>query len=71
MFFLCLMESQKFHDDENYSNKDYAKVSGVSPKELLKLELEFMELVNFKMFIKDDEYEAYSQRFEKLWSLQL
>lgn len=71
MFFLCLMESQKFHDDENYSHKDYAKVSGVSPKELLKLELEFMELVNFNMFIKDDEYEAYSQRFEKLWSLQL
>lgn len=67
MFFLCLMEAQKFYDDESFTNKDYAKVCGVSPNELLLLETEFMDLIEFNLFIQDNDFIVVREKFEKLW----
>lgn len=67
IIFMCFMETQKFFEDENYNNSDYAKVCGVSINELLLMEVSFMELINFNMFIKEEDYIKYNKTFEQLW----
>ena len=71
VFFLCMMETQKYYDDEFFKNKDYSKVSGISTKELLELELEFLNNINFNIFIKDDDYIQYKQKLQALCQKQI
>ena len=52
-FFMCMMETQKYYEDENFKNKDYAKVCGITTDELLELELEFMNYMDFNINIKE------------------
>lgn len=66
VFFLCMMETQKYYSDENFTNKDYAKVCGISTDELLELEMEFMNYMDFNIFIKDEDYKNYKQKMKKL-----
>jgi hypothetical protein len=65
VFFICLMETHKFFDDNTFTNKDYAKMCGVSVEELLNMEIYFLECINFNLFIKDDEFKKYKDNFEK------
>ena len=65
IFFTCLMETHKFFDDNTFTNKDYAKMCGVSVDELLKMEIYFLESINFNLFIKDDEFKKYKDNFEQ------
>ena len=67
VIFICFMETQKFFEDENYKNSDYAKVCGISVNELLLMEVSFMELINYNMFVKEEEYIEYNKSFECLW----
>ena len=67
MIFMCFMETQKFYEDESYKNKDYANVCGVNVDELLLMEVSFMEIINFNMFIKDEDFQNYYKNFIQLW----
>ena len=66
MIFMCFMETQKFYEDESYKNKDYARVCGVSIDELLLMEVSFMEIINFNLYIKDEDYQKYYKNFIQL-----
>ena len=66
MIFMCFMETQKFYEDESYKNKDYARVCGVSIDELLLMEVSFMEIINFSLYIKDEDYQNYYKNFIQL-----
>ncbi len=66
MIFMCFMETQKFYEDESYKNKDYARVCGVSIDELLLMEVSFMEIINFNLYIKDEDYQNYYKNFIQL-----
>ena len=70
-FFLCMMEAQKFYDDENFSNKDYAKLCGISSEELLELELEFMDYMEYDLNISDDKYFKYKNRLQKVFDTNI
>ena len=65
IFFICIMETHKFFDDNTFTNKDYAKMCGVSVDELLKMEIYFLESINFNLFIKDDDFIKYKNNFDQ------
>ena len=67
VFFICMMEVQKFYNDVVFPNKDYAKLCGISTEELLELELEFMNYLDFNMNISDDDYFAYIKKLKKYY----
>ena len=67
MIFMCFMETQKFYEDESYKNKDYANVCSVNVDELLLMEVSFMEIINYNMFIKDEDFQNYYKNFIQLW----
>jgi hypothetical protein len=55
----------KYNEDDIYSNKYYASVGGISMKELYALEVEFLKLINYSLFISDDLYEKYKGYLKK------
>jgi len=56
------MLAAKFFDDHYYNNAYYGKVGGVSNTEVNSLEIEFLFMVNFNLFVATDEYNVYNQR---------
>lgn len=54
----------KYNEDVFYENKYYAEIAGVSLKELNKIEYDFIDLIDFNLFITKqqfDQYENYLQ----------
>ena len=49
----------KYNEDDYYSNSHYAKVGGISLQELNTLEDEFIEGLNWKVFVDLDLFEKY------------
>ena len=64
VFFLCMMEVQKFYNDANFTNKNFAKLCGMSTEELLELELKFLDFIDYNMNILDDDYFKYKKKFK-------
>lgn len=54
-----VMLAAKFFDDHYYNNTYYAKIGGVPRNEMNLLELEFLFLVNFSLYLDPDEYRKY------------
>ena len=53
------MLSAKFFDDYFYNNAFYAKLGGVASIEMNSLELEFLQLLNFSLFVSPEVYLKY------------
>lgn len=57
--------SAKFFDDEFFNNAFFAKLGGVSIWEMNSLELEFLHLVNFTLFVTTETYDRYHMELRK------
>ena len=53
------MLAAKFFDDYFYNNAFYAKLGGVASAEMNSLELEFLQLLNFSLFVSPEVYVKY------------
>lgn len=51
--FLALLTAIKYQEDDIHTNSYYARVGGVKPDDLFNMELEFMELIDYKLFVED------------------
>eukprot|EP00301_Raphidiophrys_heterophryoidea_P026077 c8906_g1_i1.p1 GENE.c8906_g1_i1~~c8906_g1_i1.p1 ORF type:complete len:227 (-),score=34.57 c8906_g1_i1:149-763(-) len=51
----------KFHEDVLVSTKHIASVGGVSTNEICRLESEFLSLLDFRVMVTEDEFEALKQ----------
>ena len=65
LLFGAILVAIKFNEDKNYENSFYAEIAGVKPKELKLIELEFLELIQFKLFVRFSEYEQYRIHLEE------
>ena len=59
LIFGAFIVSIKFHEDEYFSLGFYAKLGGISKKEAINLEYEFMNLIDFKLFVNQQLYDKY------------
>lgn len=60
LFLVAVMEAVKHWEDFYYSNEHWAKIGGLTLKELNALEVEFLNLMNWELYVPADEYEALS-----------
>ncbi len=56
---LSVMLGAKFFDDQYFNNAYYAKVGGVPCIEINSLEVEFLVMTNFSLFVSTDQYTQY------------
>jgi hypothetical protein len=57
-----IMLAAKFFDDQYFNNAYFGKVGGVSCKEINLLEIEFVFMINFNLYVETDMYETYNLR---------
>ena len=57
--------SLKYNEDILFSTKYYAKIFGINIKELIHLEIKFLEIINFNTFVSDNVYVQYSNYLKK------
>ena len=60
-----LIISIKYNEDLIFENKYYSEVAGVSIKEFNSLEREFLTIINFDLYIPDEEFFKYKFYLEK------
>ena len=60
-----LIISIKYNEDLIFENKYYSEVAGVSIKEFNSLEREFLTIINFNLYISDEEFLKYKFYLEK------
>eukprot|EP00501_MAST-03F_sp_TOSAG23-6_P001671 GSMAST32.ASY1.ANO1.1741.1 assembled CDS len=54
-----VMLAAKFFDDHYYNNAYYAKIGGVPCDEMNSLEIEYLFLINFSLFVSPSSYSKY------------
>ena len=62
---MSLIISIKYNEDLIFDNKYYSEVAGVSIKEFNSLESEFLTIINFDLYIPDEEFCKYKFYLEK------
>jgi len=51
----------KYNEDENFSNKFYAKVGGISLEETNFLEIQFLKLLDYRLYVTEDAFNIYTK----------
>ncbi|KAI3681508.1 hypothetical protein L6452_36307 [Arctium lappa] len=60
-----IMVASKYVEDMNYRNSYFARVGGITTKEMNTLELDFLFLMNFKMHVNVSVFESYCCHLER------
>ncbi|KAJ1972574.1 PHO85 cyclin-5 [Dimargaris verticillata] len=63
MYLAALMAASKFYVDKTYSNKAWIKISTLKTAEVNHLEIAFMHLINFDIYIDPDIFDKWNRLF--------
>ena len=66
LLFTSIIIAIKYNEDLYYDNKYYAKIAGVTPKELQKMEGEFLKLIKFELYINKKIFDKYKNYISKI-----
>ena len=61
---MCIITSYKMNGDNVYGNDFMSEVAGISLKNFNKLEIEFLDLISYKLMIYEDEFLNYKELLE-------
>nr|KMM71660.1 hypothetical protein CPAG_07963 [Coccidioides posadasii RMSCC 3488] len=59
---IALMMGNKFLDDNTYTNKTWAEVSGIAIQEIHVMEVEFLSNVRYNLFVTKEEWEKWHSK---------
>jgi hypothetical protein len=65
---IALMLGNKFLDDNTYTNKTWAEVSGISVTEIHIMEVEFLSNMRYDLYVSAEEWEEWKVKLGRLGS---
>ncbi|KAI8992674.1 hypothetical protein BDB01DRAFT_779257 [Pilobolus umbonatus] len=65
LFTVALMLANKFLDDNTFTNKTWSDVSGMKIHDLNIMEIEFLEALDYNLFVREHEYGIWKQLLEQ------
>jgi hypothetical protein len=68
MFLAALISASKYLQDRNYSNRAWAKISGLPVGEINGNERAFLKVVDFKLHLPAEEFQRWTERLAALAS---
>lgn len=68
LFTIALMLGNKFLDDNTYTNKTWAEVSGIAVQEIHIMEVEFLSNMRYNLFVSTEEWEAWHQKLGRFYA---
>ncbi|KAI9337086.1 hypothetical protein BD770DRAFT_401374 [Pilaira anomala] len=64
LFIVALMLANKFLDDNTFTNKTWSDVSGMKVRDLNIMEAEFLEALEYNLFVRKDDYDNWKGLLE-------
>ncbi|KAL1875741.1 hypothetical protein VTK73DRAFT_9862 [Phialemonium thermophilum] len=64
---VALMLGNKFLDDNTYTNKTWAEVSGISVGEIHVMEVEFLSNMRYSLLVSKEQWEEWLDKLAKFW----
>ncbi|MCJ1478852.1 hypothetical protein MMC13_007536 [Lambiella insularis] len=64
---VALMLGNKFLDDNTYTNKTWAEVSGISVQEIHIMEVEFLSNMRYTLYVSEEEWALWHQKLGRFW----
>ncbi|KAG2237654.1 hypothetical protein BDF21DRAFT_378191 [Thamnidium elegans] len=64
LFIVALMLANKFLDDNTFTNKTWSDVSGMKVRDLNIMEAEFLEALEYNLFVRKDDYDNWKHLLE-------
>lgn len=58
---VAMMVAAKYHDDHYFNNDYYAVIGGVTNEEINTLEVEFLFMINFNLFVAVESFRQYER----------
>ena len=65
ILFTSILIAIKYNEDIFYENNFYAKIAGVTDKELRKMEITFLRLIKFELYANKSLFEKYKNNICK------
>ncbi|KAL9622146.1 MAG: hypothetical protein Q9160_003489 [Pyrenula sp. 1 TL-2023] len=62
---IALMLGNKFLDDNTYTNKTWAEVSGISVSEIHIMEVEFLSNMRYNLYVSESEWQTWQTKLRK------
>lgn len=56
------MVAAKFFEEDYFPNNFYAKIGGITLEDINQLEIEFLSLINFKLFVDESLFSQYEEK---------
>ncbi|KTW26668.1 hypothetical protein T552_02677 [Pneumocystis carinii B80] len=65
---IALILGNKFLDDNTYTNKTWAEITGISVKEIHVMEAEFLVNIHYSLLVSKTQWEDWQVILERLWT---
>ena len=66
ILFMSILTAIKYNEDMYYDNEYYAKIAGISSKELKNMELEYLKLIKFELYVIKSKFDKYKNYFNEI-----
>ena len=67
IMFTCMVITQKYYEDEIFSDKDYSKLKNIDYDDLFNMQMNFLETINYSLLINKDDLEQYKIKMKRVW----
>ena len=66
VLYTCMIITQKFYEDDSFSDKDYSKLKKVDIDELINMQIELLKLINYSLLIDEADLSRYKERMNQI-----
>ena len=67
ILFTCMVITQKYYEDVIFSDKDYSKLKNIEYDDLINMQMDFLETINYSLLINKDDLEQYKIKMKRVW----
>lgn len=66
VIFTLMVITQKFYEDINFTDKDYSKVSKIQCDDLINMQMELLDFIDYSLNNNEDEFKKYKIKMRRL-----
>jgi hypothetical protein len=66
VLYTCMIITQKFYEDDSFSDKDYSKLKKVDIDELINMQIELLNLIDYSLLIDEADLSRYKERMNQI-----
>ena len=64
--FTSMVIAQKFYEDDSFSDQDYSRLKKIDCDDLVDMQVEFLNYIDYSLFIDEEKLEKYKLRMKNI-----